>query len=46
MDFQDSPLLSDEMRDTDSKDEEKNENHSKELNILYNEIREDLRNLD
>ena len=46
MDFQDSPLLSDEMSDTDSKDEEKNENYSKEINILHNEIIGDLRKLD
>ena len=46
MDFQDSPLLIDEMSDTDSKDKEKNENYSKEINILHNEIIGDLRKLD
>ena len=46
MDFQGSPLLSNEISGIDINDEAKNENYSKELNILYNEIREDLRNLD
>ena len=46
MEFQGSPLLSNEISGFDINDEAKNENYSKELNILYNEIREDLRNLD
>ena len=46
MDFQGSPLLSNEISGIDINDEAKNENYSKELNILYNEIREDLRKLD
>ena len=46
MEFQGSPLLSNEISGIDINDEAKNENYSKELNILYNEIREDLRNLD
>ena len=46
MEFQGSPLLSNEISGFDINDEAKNENYSKELNILYNEIREDLRALD
>ena len=46
MEFQGSPLLSNEISGIDINDEAKNENYTKELNILYNEIREDLRNLD
>ena len=46
MEFQGSPLLSNEISGFDINDEAKNENYSKELNVLYNEIREDLRALD
>ena len=46
MEFQGSPLLSNEISGIDINDEAKNENYSKELNILYNEIREDLSNID
>ena len=46
MEFQGSPLLSNEISGIDINDEAKNENYTKELNILYNEIREDLSKLD
>ena len=46
MEFQGSPLLSNEISGFDINDEAKNENYSKELNVLYNEIREDLKALD
>ena len=46
MEFQGSPLLSNEISGFDINDEAKNENYSKELTVLYNEIREDLRLLD
>ena len=46
MDFQGSPLLSNEISGYDINDEEKNKNYSNELQVLYNEIREDLNNLD
>ena len=46
MEFQGSPLLSNEISGFDINDEAKNENYSKELTVLYNEIREDLRRLD
>ena len=45
MELQESPLLSDE-DEIDINDDATNENYSKELNKLYNEIREDLRSLD
>ena len=45
MELQESPLLSDE-DEIDINDDVTNENYSKELNKLYNEIREDLRSLD
>ena len=46
MEFQGYTLLSNEISGFDINDEAKNENYSKELNVLYNEIREDLRALD
>ena len=46
MEFQGSPLLSNEISGYDINDEEKNKNYSNELQILYNEIREDLNKLD
>ena len=46
MEYQGSPLLSNEISGFDINDEAKNENYSKELTVLYNEIREDLRKLD
>ena len=46
MEFQISTLLSNEISGFDINDEVKNENYSKELNVLYNELREDLRVLD
>ena len=46
MEFQGSPLLNNEISGIDINDEAKNENYSKKLNILYNEIREDLSNID
>ena len=46
MEFQGSPLLSNEISGYDINDEEKNKNYSNELQVLYNEIREDLNNLD
>jgi hypothetical protein len=46
MEFQGSPLLSNEISGFDINDEEKNENYTKELQILYEEIREDLKKID
>ena len=46
MEFQGSPLLSNEISGFDINDEEKNKNYSNELQVLYNEIREDLNKLD
>ncbi len=46
MEFQASPLLSNEISGFDINDEEKNKNYSNELQVLYNEIREDLNKLD
>ena len=46
MEFQGSPLLSNEISGFDINDEEKNKNYSNELQALYNEIREDLNKLD
>ena len=46
MEFQGSPLLSNEISGFDINDEEKNENYTKELQKLYEEIREDLRQID
>ena len=45
MEVQQSPLLSNEISGFDI-DEEKNKNYSNELQVLYNEIRQDLNNLD
>ena len=41
-----NPLLSNEVSGFDVNDEAKNENYTKELNILYNEINEDLQKAD
>ena len=46
MDFQGSPLLSNEISGFDINDEAKNDNYSKELKVLYDEIREDLKKID
>ena len=46
MEFQGSPLLSNEISGFDINDEAKNDNYSKELKVLYDEIREDLRKID
>ena len=46
MEVQQSPLLSNEISGFDINDEEKNKNYSNELQVLYNEIRQDLNNLD
>ena len=45
MEVQQSPLLSNEISGFDI-DEEKNKNYSNELQVLYDEIRQDLNNLD
>ena len=39
-------LLSNEVSGLDVNDEAKNENYTKELNILYNEINQDLQKAD
>ena len=46
MEFQGSPLLSNEISGFDINDEAKNENYTKELKVLYDEITEDLKKLD
>ena len=46
MEFQGSPLLSNEISGFDINDEAKNDNYSKELKVLYDEIREDLKKID
>ena len=46
MEFQGSPLLSNEISGFDINDEAKNDNYSKELKVLYDEIREDLNKID
>ena len=46
MEFQGSPLLSNEISGFDINDEAKNENYTKELKVLYDEIAEDLKKLD
>ena len=46
MEFQGSPLLSNEISGFDINDEVKNDNYSKELKVLYDEIREDLKKID
>jgi hypothetical protein len=44
--MQGSPLLSNEISGFDANDESKNENYSKELGVLFNEIMEDLQKAD
>ena len=46
MEFQGSPLLSNELSGFDINDEAKKDNYSKELKVLYDEIREDLNKID
>ena len=46
MEFQGSPLLSNEISGFDINDEAKNENYTKELKVLYDQISEDLKKLD
>ena len=46
MEFQGSPLLSNEISGYDINDEEKNESYTKEVQVLFQEISEDLKKLD
>jgi hypothetical protein len=46
MEFQGSPLLSNEISGYDINDEEKNESYTKEVKVLFQEISEDLKKLD
>ena len=46
MEFQGSPLLSNEISGYDINDEEKNESYTKEVQALFQEISEDLKKLD
>ena len=46
MEFQGSPLLSNEISGFDINDEANNENYTKELKVLYDQISEDLKKLD
>jgi hypothetical protein len=44
--MQGSPLLSNEISGFDANDESKNENYTRELGVLFNEIMEDLQKAD